>query len=137
MNNYPPKRKAAGGSNHRAAYAKSLGTKDYQNRSEKQVKYCFKKLGAMAQGYIEQLLSILGVPHKVSGNEIMMLNVKRADRNFGSFSVNRHTGAWCDFATNDKGGDVISLCAYLLSCSQHEAAQYIIQLLHLSEWEVV
>jgi hypothetical protein len=35
------------------------------------------------------------------------------DQNPGSFSINVRTGRWADFATGDKGGDVISLAAYL------------------------
>ena len=44
-----------------------------------------------------------------SAREIVALNPRRADRNLGSFKVNRYNGRWCDFATGDKGGDPISL----------------------------
>ena len=37
----------------------------------------------------------------------------RSDRRPGSFSVNTRTGRWADFATGDRGGDVVSLAAYL------------------------
>ena len=40
-------------------------------------------------------------------------NPTRADRRPGSFSVNTRTGRWADFATGDRGGDVVSLAAYL------------------------
>lgn len=33
------------------------------------------------------------------------------------------SGRWADFATDDKGGDVISLAAYLSGLSQAEAAR--------------
>lgn len=32
------------------------------------------------------------------------------------------SGKWADFATDDKGGDVISLAAYLAGTGQTEAA---------------
>ena len=38
-------------------------------------------------------------------------------------SINVRTGRWADFATGDKGGDVISLAAYLFQCRQIEAAR--------------
>ena len=40
----------------------------------------------------------------------------------GSFSVNRSTGAWADFATGDKGGDLVSLYAYLFHDGDQAAA---------------
>ena len=40
-------------------------------------------------------------------------NPTRNDQTAGSFSVNLNTGAWADFATGDKGGDLVSLYAYL------------------------
>ena len=43
------------------------------------------------------------------GRELVALNPRRADRNLGSFKVNRYNGRWCDFATGDKGGDPIAL----------------------------
>ena len=57
------------------------------------------------------------------GAEIVALNPRRADRRLGSFKVNRYNGRWADFATGDKGGDPISLVAYLADVSQGEAAQ--------------
>jgi hypothetical protein len=57
------------------------------------------------------------------GREWVALNPRRHDARLGSFSVNMQSGRWADFATGDKGGDVISLAAYLFSCRQSEAAQ--------------
>jgi hypothetical protein len=36
---------------------------------------------------------------------------------------NLRTGRWSDFATGDKGGDLVSLVAYLEGCSQPDAAR--------------
>ena len=57
------------------------------------------------------------------GNEYLALNPRRTDRHPGSFKVNLQTGRWSDFATGDKGGDPISLVAYLFDTSQAEAAR--------------
>jgi len=65
---------------------------------------------------------------KLQGQEWVALNPTRPDRNKGSFRINIKTGRWGDFATDDKGGDVISLFAYLDGCSQTEAARQLIKL---------
>jgi hypothetical protein len=57
------------------------------------------------------------------GREWVALNPTRADRTPGSFSVNIETGRWADFATGDRGGDPIALAAYLVGCSQLDAAR--------------
>lgn len=53
------------------------------------------------------------------------LNPTRNDNNLGSFRVNLTSGKWIDHATGDKGGDIISLVAYINGISQYEAAQYL------------
>ena len=57
------------------------------------------------------------------GNEYVARNPTRPDRRPGSFSVNLRTGKWADFATGDRGGDVVSLAAYLAATAQGEAAR--------------
>jgi hypothetical protein len=57
------------------------------------------------------------------GTEWVAVNPTRADRKPGSFSVSLTTGRWADFATGDRGGDVVSLAAYLAGSSQIEAAR--------------
>lgn len=47
------------------------------------------------------------------GPEWKALNPMRADAKIGSFSVNVINGHWADFASDDKGGDLVSLYAYL------------------------
>jgi putative DNA primase/helicase len=49
----------------------------------------------------------------VRNKEYVALNPTRPDRKIKSFSVNIETGKWSDFATGDKGGDPLSLYAYL------------------------
>jgi hypothetical protein len=57
------------------------------------------------------------------GREWISINPTRSDLHPGSFSVNIRTGRWADFAVGDKGGDVVSLAAYLFGTSQIEAAR--------------
>jgi hypothetical protein len=65
------------------------------------------------------------------GQEWVARNPLRGDRNLGSFKVNLRTGRWADFATGDRGGDVISLAAYLFNLSQGEAARRVAEMLGL------
>ena len=60
---------------------------------------------------------------RVEGREYVALNPTRADRRPGSFRINIDCGRWADFATGDKGGDVVSLWAYLAGCGQADAAR--------------
>ena len=50
---------------------------------------------------------------RVEGHEYVALNPLRQDKHLGSFRVNVKTGRLADFATADKGRDLISLYAYL------------------------
>ena len=60
---------------------------------------------------------------RMMGREWVALNPTRADRSRGSFRINLDSGLWADFATGDKGGDAISLYAYLNGLRQGEAAR--------------
>ena len=66
------------------------------------------------------------------GHEWVARNPTRSDRHLGSFKINLRTGHWADFATGDKGGDVISLAAYLHGLSQSGAAGKISEMLGLA-----
>ena len=67
------------------------------------------------------------------GREYVTVNPTRVDRCAGSFKVNLHTGRWADFATGDKGGDVVSLAAYLFGLRQSDAARRLADALGISE----
>jgi hypothetical protein len=58
-----------------------------------------------------------------SGAEWVARNPKRVDRRRGSFRVNLRTGRWADFATGDRGGDLVSLAAFLFDLDQTTAAR--------------
>ncbi len=63
------------------------------------------------------------------GREFVARNSRRADRRAGSFSVNLVTGRWADFAIDARGGDPVSLAAYLSGLSQVEAARSLADML--------
>ena len=66
---------------------------------------------------------------RVEGNEYVARNPKRNDHRAGSFKVNMTTGRWADFAVDAKGGDPISLAAYLSGTGQYEAARNLSEML--------
>lgn len=89
----------------------------------------FRMVNDAARGQIKSLAERWLDRTRVSGDNLMALNPTRADRNIGSFSINTRTGLWADFATDDRGGDIISFYAYLQGVSQIEAARELAKLL--------
>jgi hypothetical protein len=71
---------------------------------------------------------------RYEGAEWVALNPARDDRRPGSFKVNR-TGKWGDFATGDRGGDLVSLAAYLFKISQADAALRIAEMIGVEPYE--
>ncbi len=69
---------------------------------------------------------------RVNGREYESRNPRRADRHPGSFRVNLRTGRWSDFATGDRGGDPVSLAAFLFNLSQADAARRLVDMLGVS-----
>jgi hypothetical protein len=69
---------------------------------------------------------------RIEGREYVVRNPTRRDQRPGSFKVSLNTGRWGDFATGDKGGDPVSLAAYLAGCSQIEAARRLAAMLGLA-----
>ncbi len=64
------------------------------------------------------------------GCEWVTRNPRRVDRRPGSFRVNLQTGRWADFALTDaRGGDPVSLAAYLFGQSQSDAARALADML--------
>lgn len=81
---------------------------------------------AIRQRAVSSLPTLLGrwLPDgKRRGREWVARNPTRQDRRAGSFQINMQTGRWIDFATEEKGGDPISLYAYLYGLSQGAAAR--------------
>ena len=82
----------------------------------------FARANQAALGCLPTILARWMPDGKHVGHEYVARNPRRDDRRAGSFKVNLHTGRWADFATGDKGGDPVSLAAYLFGLSQTEAA---------------
>ena len=85
----------------------------------------FARIAQAAAGNAESLCRMLLPDGKRRGREWISRNPTRHDRKPGSFGINLHTGRWADFSTDDRGGDIISLAAYLKGCTQLEAARMI------------
>ncbi len=67
---------------------------------------------------------------RTEGAEYVALNPRRSDQHLGSFRVNLRTGRWADFAvTGVRGGDPVSLAAYLAGIGQLEAAERLAEML--------
>lgn len=69
------------------------------------------------------------------GTEWVALNPTRSDSKKGSFKVNLKSGKWGDFATGDRGGDLISLAAYIYHLDQGEAAKRIADMVGVAAYE--
>jgi hypothetical protein len=69
---------------------------------------------------------------RVQGPEYVALNPHRIDRHLGSFRINLRTGRWADFAIGGaRGGDVVSLAAYLACIGQVQAAERLATMLNI------
>lgn len=115
---HPPEPRALG-----ATAARPSKGRFPQPRFPKPRTNIFDAVNAAAAARIEGLSrSWLGRCKRV-GDNLMALNPTRADKNIGSFGINIRTGVWADFATGDKGGDIVSFYAYLRGLTQIEAAR--------------
>jgi len=83
----------------------------------------FAAVNRAALACLPQLLAHWLPDGKRIGQEWEARNPTRVDRRPGSFKVNMITGRWSDFATDESGGDVVSLAAYLARLSQAEACR--------------
>src|SRR5579872_6088609 len=84
----------------------------------------FDQVNRAALAALPQLLRRWLPDGKQIGDEWVARNPKRGDRHPGSFRINTRRGAWADFAVDGvRGGDVVSLAAYLAGLSQVEAAR--------------
>jgi hypothetical protein len=91
----------------------------------------FRAINREALASLPAVLSRLLPRGHREGNEYLAVNPHRVDHHLGSFKVNLNTGRWADFATRDKGGDIISLVAFVEDCSQVAAAKKLARMLGL------
>ncbi|WBQ11227.1 hypothetical protein L2D01_05445 [Hyphomonadaceae bacterium ML37] len=71
----------------------------------------FARVNAAALVQAETVAVLLALDGRREGLEWVARNPRRQDRKPGSFKINLQTGRWADFATGDRGGDLISLAA--------------------------
>jgi hypothetical protein len=93
----------------------------------------FARINSAALARLPELLERWVPDGRLCGRECVALNPTRNDRNPGSFRVNVHTGKWADFATGDRGGDPVSLAAYLAGLSQVDAARRLADMLGVAD----
>ena len=108
-----------------------LDFNDAPNQGDIQVskRINFEEVKALMRGSEGAILYRL-LPHgKKRGHEYVALNPRRNDSKLGSFSINLHSYKWSDFATGDRGGDLISLWAYVRGINNLEAAKEILTVL--------
>jgi hypothetical protein len=72
----------------------------------------FKRIADAALFHIDSIVQRWLPNGKREGREWVAINPTRSDQRKGSFKVNLRTGRWSDFATDQRGGDLISLAAY-------------------------
>jgi hypothetical protein len=89
----------------------------------------YRRIAEAARANAENIMRQWLPNGKRIAHEWAALNPRRDDRHIGSFKINLRTGTWGDFATNDRGGDLTSLAAYLFGLSQAEAAVRLAQML--------
>lgn len=89
----------------------------------------FDRINRAAVARLPEIITRWLPDGRLEGREWTALNPTRPDRRRGSFKVNVDTGRWADFATRDRGRDVISLAAYLDKTSQGEAALNVARML--------
>jgi putative DNA primase/helicase len=80
----------------------------------------------------EDVLEVWLPGGKQVGQEYVVKNPKRADSSPGSFKINTTRGTWSDFATGDKGGDLVALIAYIEGTPQLKAAKRLADFLGVS-----
>jgi len=76
------------------------------------------EIKTVAQSALANAVNLLGqwLPEgQVQGDEYVARNPTRDDHHTGSFKINIKTGCWGDFATDDKGGDLVLKQATLLT----------------------
>lgn len=91
----------------------------------------FRRINQAALARAREILARWLPDGRWEGVEYSARNPRRADHRAGSFKINARTGAWSDFATGDRGGDLVSLAAYLGGLSQAEAAREVAGMLGL------
>lgn len=119
-----------GVSQHRREHARSLA----HSGGRRNAAVDFGAINAAALACLPALVGRWLPDGRRVGREWLARNPLRVDRRLGSFRVNVVTGRWADFALPDvRGGDPVSLAAYLSSQSQSDAARALADMLGLKQ----
>lgn len=95
----------------------------------------FRRIADAAAQHAETIVQRWLPDGKREGSEWCALNPTRSDGRKGSFKVNLKSGKWGDFATGDRGGDLIALASYIFHLDQGEAAKRIADMLGVALYE--
>ncbi len=95
----------------------------------------FRKIAEAAAASSETILRRWLPDGRREGGEWVAHNPKRADAHRGSFKVNLRSTLWGDFATGDRGRDLVALAAFLFDLPQDEAARRVADMVGVDPYE--
>jgi hypothetical protein len=95
----------------------------------------FRRIAEVALGSADLIVRRWLPDGRREGAEWCAINPTRNDQRKGSFKVNLKTGRWSDFATGQRGGDLISLAAALHGLSQADAAVRVATMVGVDPYE--
>lgn len=95
----------------------------------------FSRINSAALASAEIIMARWLPDGRREGVEWVALNPRRSDKRVGSFKINLRTGRWGDFATGDRGGDFISLAAFVFGLKNGEAAHRVAEMLGVHPYE--
>lgn len=83
----------------------------------------FSAVNNAALAHLDDLIRQVDPDARLVGDEWEFLDPQRPSRNRGDSRINRTTGKWSDFASDAKGGDVVSWWAHCHNLGQADAAR--------------
>lgn len=94
----------------------------------------FDRIKAAALARADAVVRGLLPEGRREGHEWVARNPLRPDKRLGSFKVNLSTGKWADFATGDRGGDLVALAAFVAGIPQRDAAIRLAESMGVDPW---
>ena len=95
----------------------------------------FQRVNAAALRSAEAVARGLLPDGRREGSEWVAKPPHRESTGLGSFKVSLTKGVWSDFKTGDRGGDLVSLAAFVAGVSQREAALRLADLLGVDPFQ--
>lgn len=113
-------------------FLRSIGRRIVRGLTDKQLEWLtalaerepldFEKINRAALAQFHIIVARWLPGGHLRGKEYVARNPRRGDRQPGSFSINIANGKWGDFAADVRGGDPVSLAAYLFHDNDQIAA---------------